>query len=403
MSALAAALPQSFGREICQAVVELASVAFPSGLRSIVLTGSLARGEGTWLRDGARTRVAGDAEFLMIFEDSAELPSVDAIVRYRQVVTSRLAARAIDVQVGLSSVKTRYLVKLRPHIFAYELIVHGKVIYGDQSILALAHAFTAPEIPLEDGFRTLLNRMIELLEALCEVEESGTITERVHYRAVKLTLDMASSYLVFRGQYEPTYRARAARLQKLAATSVSSAFAIQPLSNLVAEATRYKLDGFDRDASMAATDLIELVNQSHALWLWELKNLVGISRGDSDSELMRAWIGDQELSERLRGWASVAKRSATQCNLIHLLLWLARSAEGSPRRLIYGAASELFFALPGLLWGDEKKVNHSHWEKLLRELPVAKPPDGVPAAANWRGLGCSIAWNYHQFIESTRS
>ena len=84
------------------------------------------------------------------------------------VAQERLASAGIEAHLGMSPVSAGYLRRLRPNIFSFELISHGKVVWGDAHILKLAPQFEASEIPLDDGFRLLMNRMIELLEIVCE-------------------------------------------------------------------------------------------------------------------------------------------------------------------------------------------------------------------------------------------
>ena len=74
MSASAPIVSPSYDTRVADTIAELSVGAFQHGLRAVVLTGSLARGEGTWLHDGSRVRLAGDADFLCVFDDHAALP-----------------------------------------------------------------------------------------------------------------------------------------------------------------------------------------------------------------------------------------------------------------------------------------------------------------------------------------
>jgi hypothetical protein len=387
--------------QISQVVAELAVGAFPRRLRAIVLTGSLARGEGTWMRDGARSRLAGDAELLMVFEDGAP-PAPGRIDRLKRDIEARLATAGVEASIVLSPVDPAYLRRLRPHIFACELAADGKVVWGDARVLSLIPIFAASEIPLEDGFRLLLNRMIELLEAVCELEAGAPITERVRYRALKLALDMGTSLLLFERRYEPTYRGRAARVADLAAASPRSPLPLARFAERVAAATRYKLNESASPSVGNIADLISLIGDAHALWRWELERLTGAAPAAGDDELLRRWIAGQPLAARMRGWAAVARRYGARRSLGRLPWWIVRAGQGSPRRLIYAAASELFSALPALLGGAGRSAHESRWNQLRGELPA----DGcseVSAICAWRRLGLAIGWNYHQFLEFTRS
>jgi len=391
-------------RQIAQAISELSVRAFSTGLRSVVLTGSLARGEATWFYDDSSARLAGDADVLIVFENRAALPPADHVARLKHQAEAHLRAEGIHAEVGLSAVDPGYLRALQPHIFAYELVKHGKVIWGDTRILCLVPPFSPTDIPLEDGFRLLLNRMIELLDAVCEIDSYGSVTEKVRYRAMKLVLDTCTSYLLFEGQYESTYRERARRLGELATTtSTSQPLPLSSFAARVAEVTRVKLGECDALTEEKSTDLTELIDETHSIWRWELDRLTQSESSASDQELLHKWIVDQAPSARLRGWASIVKRSGTVQSLGHVPHWIVAAAKGSPRRLIYAAASELFFALPALLSSDGEPYHESRWRQLSAKLPVPTNSGSALPDCAWRRLGNSIVFNYRCFLEATRS
>ncbi len=399
MSASAPNASASYDTQIAETIAELSAAAFPDGLRSIVLTGSLARGEGTWLRDGSRVRLAGDADVFAIFDDRAPLPPPDRVARLQHAIEDRLSADGIETHIGLSPVRADYLRRLQPNIFSYELTTHGKVVWGDAHILTLAPAFTSADIPLDDGFRLLMNRMIELLEAICEVDAPITNAPAVRYRAMKLWLDMATSYLLFQRQYVPTYCGRAARLSELAADpSVLAPVSLARFASTVALATRCKLGKSSEMREFA--DLDRLLGDAKSIWHWELERLTGFSA--SDTELLRRWIAGEPLSARIRGWAGVAKRSGAARAIARMPNWLNLALRGSPRRQIYAAASELLFALPSLL-KDDAILSDSRWNELRHGLPIIDCPGNERSRCAWRTLGRAISFNYNFFLAPTRA
>ena len=173
----------AYDTQIGNTIAELAAAAFPGRLRAILLTGSLARGEGTWLTNGSLVRLAGDADCFAVFNDNAALPSPDRVARLQHAMQACLASSGIDAHVGLSPVRSDYLRRLRPSIFSYELTTHAKVVWGDADVLKLAPAFTIADISLDDGFRMLMNRIIELLEAVCASGPNSAHASRVSYPA----------------------------------------------------------------------------------------------------------------------------------------------------------------------------------------------------------------------------
>ena len=390
------------GETIVASVRDALTRAWPAGLRAVVLTGSLARGEGTWLRDQSRTRLAGDAEFFAIFEDGAALPAAARIAALQQEIENQLRANLIEAKIGLSPVGLDYLRRLRPHIFAYELLAHGKVICGDPRILALAPNFSRAAIPLEDGFRLLVNRIIELIESLCAMpaEPGAKLPERVRHSAAKLWLDTATSFLLFQGQYESTYRARGVKLKRSLASGLETPIDAARFAERVELATRWKLGEGESEPTVTIADLVTQIGDVRALWRWELGRLNAASSAAGDSELVQRWIAGQPVAARLRGWAAVVKRHGLVASLGRLPRWSVQAMAGSPRYLIYAAASELFFALPAILRRDPRAEAALSWARVGRRLPLARE---LKNGVSWRNAGQAIAWNYHQFLESTRS
>ncbi|MGC1809669.1 MAG: hypothetical protein WA721_06975 [Candidatus Binataceae bacterium] len=392
-----------FDTHIADTIAELSTAAFPDGLRSVVLTGSLARGEGTWIREDACVRLAGDADVFAIFDGRAALPSAECVTQLQNLIEDRLRREGVEAHIGLSPVRSDYLRRLQPNIFSYELTTHAKVVWGDQNILKLAPAFTAADIPLEDGVRLLMNRMIELLEAVCEVDPPVTNAPAVRYRAIKLQLDMATSYLLFQRNYVPTYRGRAARLSELAAEPSNTApIPLPRFAKTVLEATRCKLSEFIEMREFA--DLDTLIDDAHSLWRWELECLTGTSASDTD--LLDRWIVAEPIPARMRGWAGVAMRSGAARAIVRMPKWIAIARKGSPRRLIYAAASELLFALPGLLEEDAMHGGNSRWDKLRNGLPITASPENSEKSNSlheWRHLGRAISFNYNFFLAPPRT
>ncbi len=398
MSAAASLTPMTATTQIAEAVRAVLGHVYKLRLRAIVLTGSLARDEGTWSCYKGWVRLIGDAEFLIVFDDGASFPSSERLPELKREIETRLRANAIDAEIGLSPVRPGYLRSLRPHIFAYELLEHGKVIWGDTRVLDLAPRFSASDIPLEDAFHLLMNRLIELLEAVCEADQIEPLTETARYRAAKLLLDMATSFLVFQRQYESTYLGRAARLLALAATAACVPIPLNRFAEQVRLTTKYKLGESQWLPITTADDLLVLIEDVHSLWAWELERLTDADAGTSDDELIKRWLAKQDRVQRIRGWASLAKRHGMLASVKSLPRWINQAPKGSPRRLIYASASEQFFALSALLASDER--DDGVWRQSYQQLPVT---GDSRALSSWRDAAKVVAWNYHHFLESTRS
>jgi len=391
---------------ICEEAVRRSVERYGGELRAIVLTGSLARDEATLLRQKGRSVVLGDAELLLVFSEPAALPHRLDTRAIARSVEEALAARGVVCHTTLAPVHPRYLRTLRPHIFPYELRECGQVLWGDTRVLSLIPGFPASQIPPEDAWRLLCNRLLEQLEILPRlVHQPAPLAPGLRYPTAKLYLDMATSYLVFAGAYEPTYARREERLRRLASGhgAADHALPIRRLAQRVTAATRWKLHGDDLPA---ASDLPweESVADARSLWRWELQQLLGTSAELSDAQLLAAWMHRQPLTQRLRGWIHIARREEWRVSWRHWPRWARLARHGSPRYWVYAVACELIFQLPGLTtppgdtWHTEPDCS-----ALLANLPVLGELDHRSDWRGWRYLASEIAWNYRQFVVDTRA
>ena len=303
---------------------------------------------------------------------------------------------------SLSAVGPAYLRRLAPHIFAYELRTCGDVLWGDRTVLDLVPAFEPGDIPLEDAWRLVQNRMVEYLEVVDELGEprlrEGTAA---HYRTVKLYLDLATSLLLFAGAYAPTYRERAARLARLAVAGgrVDFPAGLDLLSERVDECMRSKLEGH-ADTAPPDLDWREAVAITRRVWRWELARLTGSAiEGElSDETLLARWLERQPLADRLRGWLSAGRRLGWSQAAARWIAARRRGRRASPRYCVYAAASALFFRLPGLR-GREDAGDCGAVKTWLPVWPHPLPVD----SRGWRAVATATLWNYRVLLESTRA
>jgi hypothetical protein len=145
------------------------------------------------------------------------------------------------------------------------------------------------------------------------------------------------------------------------------------------------------------------VADARSLWRWELAQLTGIKEDLSDQNLMMRWMAQQPTNERTRGWLFVLRREGWQRSWRKWPGWIRRGLHASPRYCVYAAASELFFQLPALISATSVKTAQEDltgdlfdWLPLIRTGPLTSDSD-------WRQRASEIAWNYHRFLEGTRS
>ncbi len=397
---------------ICKQVSGECAARFGRQLRAIVLTGSLARDEATIREEMGRRRLLGDAEFLLVFHESSRLPAASDIEGLRRGLEGALARSDVESHLSLSTVHPSYLRQLTPHIFAYELKSCGRVIGGDPGILSLIPDFLPADIPPEDAWRLLCNRMIEQLEIVLGRNDPGEAIRRgVPYATIKLYLDMATSYLVFVGAYEPTYRGRARRLGDFAAAVSSDVDAPVPLAGFadrVARCTAVKLAGAAPDTLLSdhagplefwADSLID----ARRLWRWELRRLTGLGDDASDRALWERWMQRQPARAKLRGWLSALRRLDGRGDWRRWPRLARRIWSASPRYWVYAAASELCFRLPPLVQGNGGSGADRDLEELFTFLPETRQAAWTAGHAGWQSLVTDILWNYHRYLEETRA
>lgn len=395
---LAGSEERAVKQAICDEVCRLVPSQYSPGLRSIVLAGSMARDEATIEREAHKLVVLGDADFFLIFNENAREPSPALLEKTAHDVEAALAARGVQVHIGLNSVRTSYLRRLPAYIATYELRLTGAALWGDPNILSLIPSFPASQISKEDAWRMLCNRLIEFLEHVPDFSASSDEVSRdCRYATMKLTLDIATSYLVFIGEYEPTYRARAARLRAWSIASTRSdalSFPLPEFTELVSRCTEWKLSGV---ATVGSLPWRRVLAFAHALWRWELMQLTGAAAELSDHTLWARWSRQQTYLQRLRGWLSVARRCSWRIRLKEGTRWTRLAKDATPRYCVYRVAAALsaLLASPAAPSTDIPGISLGELYSFLPEL--------IPSNSGWewRRLAANVVWNYKRFLVGT--
>ena len=381
----AKALIVSEGVAVCVA-------ALGSKARAIVLTGSLSRDEATLKRVGNGWCALGDATFLVVLPRRTNVDTT----RVEAEIESRLASHAIRCKIVVVTSTPDALRAMKPHIYAFELRERGIVVWGDRTVLDLMPRFTAAEIPIEDGWWFLCNRMIEQLKTAAEDDRAAS--EGIQYRIAKLYLSMAACYLLAIGRYEPSYRDRARILEDLAHSTSPppSAICLSRFSKLVTQCTNLKLYGPapGDDSQLPRSEVA--ASDAEALWRWTLGRILNVSPEHTRSELLKQLRDRQPVLGRSKGWVRAAlkypalfRKSCRQ--------WARLTRLGSPRYLVYGAASELFFHLGNEAYRFESK----ELATIANDLPLNRPR--LDRELTWQELASLIGDNFHMFVESTRT
>ena len=391
-------------RMILDETVALCTQVYKNRLRALVLTGSVARDEGTFVSTAEGVTLLGDAEFFAVFHDGSIVPAAADLKVIEGKIHERLRRHGVVANVSLSGVQSRYFRGIRPSIFGFELRTCGTVAWGDRDVLLLIPPFAAADIPREDGWRLLANRLVEQLEGFDELSSGRPIlSAETHYRTVKLYLDMGTSLLVFAGKYAPTYAQRADALTVLAASGDAATFPLESFAQDVLAATRWKLRSTVPNVSCSREFWQRAVEHAERLWYWELSRLTGRSADRGVAGLLDAWLSRQPLTARLRGWAYVARREGVRSSFSRWPRWLRSAMSGSPRYLVYSVAAPMVFALGQAT----ENGHHDHlgdsapvWQ---RRLPVSRAGRGTPGRFDTRDAVDMVLENYRHFLVGTRA
>jgi hypothetical protein len=296
---------------------------------------------------------------------------------------------------------------LGAHIFGYELKTCGRVLWGDSDLMSLAPAFGIANIPLEDGWRTMCNRLVELLAGVCSVDRAYIgESEVLRYKCVKLYLDMATSFLLFSKCYAPSYRERDRRLCCLVnrpqAEGTDWPFDATEFAAIVHACTKYKLSGVPLPNSLGGVVLLRsALEHAHRLWRWELAKLTGSDVANTpDHTLWMRWARLQNLRDKLRGWSFVARQRRFGNTWYEYPRWVRLSITASPRLWIYRAAIDVVFQLPALLKAADEQSYDESWQMASQWLPERLRKD---ALISWRHLAQEIVLNYELYLVPTRA
>ena len=374
-------------------------------LRAIILTGSLARDEATFIQEKSGWRLLGDVDFFLVYGQTSPLPSDADLSSLGSAVEQRLVTRGISGHVGLGAVHPSYLRQLRPRIASYELRNSGRVLWGDAQILSLIPQFGVGEIPREDAWRMLCNRAVEFVASAATdqpAEADGDFSS--FYAAIKLMLDSATSYLVFTGAYEPTFRRRAVRLGEFAneSAAISAApFPLRPFADQVSACTAWKLSGSEKDAQFRPEIWKQAMRYAIALCRWELLQLTDAPATLSDDELWCRWLSRLTVLQWVRAWLSAARRVGWSQSWKNWPRWMRLSLRGTPRYLVYRVAAGLLSELSRCAETDSTAFRLDSNLGELGALLPERAPASFGRGDNSQNLAADLAWNYKTFLLGT--
>ncbi len=195
-----------------EVLVRLATTHLP-GLRSLILGGSFARGEGTLVRVDSRWVPYKDYDLFAVVRDAWASRAAGAIPMVRRLAYERLgypryeedAPSPTRFHIGIAIIPEGALRRLPPDVSNVELALTGKTLWG---VSLLDRLPSDPSlIPAVSALRPVLNKLIGLVE-MWGSEASPDAGRAIAYERAKIVLDAVSAVLVLHGAWVPGYAAR---------------------------------------------------------------------------------------------------------------------------------------------------------------------------------------------------
>lgn len=205
------------------------------GLKSIILIGGYARGEGAIDFSRGKTDLYNDFDIYIITDRYVEDSFLEKLalrcskligkggLAHPEAFEQRYDANKF-FHVDIRCLVKRNLKNLLPTIRYYEMKRTAKVLWGENS-LAEFPDFQVADIPLSEGIRLIMNRMMLLLMSfdIKFVANPSYATKEekkiILYYVAKSYLTVAEALLLFNGFYPPTYRGRAEKFSQIFQTA----------------------------------------------------------------------------------------------------------------------------------------------------------------------------------------
>jgi len=369
---------------------------WPFGVLGLILTGSVARGEGALIgKPRARSRWLSDLEFHVVIPEGrrASQADVDAVLRdTERAINLAPANRRRGLRVGFNSIRAPQLARLRPAIFSREMLEHGKLLWGEPSALPLPQWWQEGrvDIPLLDAFRLLNNRIVQQVDARLHCEASEHPDLLPAYTLQKFWIELATSLSVFLGCYRTSYRERRAALSKLLEEQPQLfGEAGQLLISRLTTAIEVKL-GHATPSPCSSEAFNENAIVAETIWKWETEQLLGRPSADGGWRSIGARLRQLEPSmQRGRDWARLLMRKAPPRELLRNANAAFRA--GSLANAIYSAACLLHFHWDGIGSSDATGVEILTNLSRLFRVPPGTGAHGRQAVAK----AVTVAWDRH--------
>ena len=357
----------------------------PYGFVSMLLAGSLARGEESLLMTSAGPQLFNDVDLVLV----TDRPVPEVVVSSWGDEATRLLAPGSDYagdrlsplgfHVDLGVLPRSRLLGLPCTLFNYDL-QSARVLAGEE-VLREMPSLRAPAIPTREALLLLGNRCLSLCESAGPPERDTALW--MHYHALKAVIDTGAALLILSGRYCTPQRERLPLLKAVLPAHYPSLLArwphlVEMMGSAGDERRRLRPDiGWD-EAVVSWKQARDVILDAMRCSLARVLGLPEHSPWPMLSEGMsRWWTSFGSLAEGRRLPAAAAR-------------WAGLRLVGKPRRLLSQAA--LYPAVPHLLRaiepGGESGPGH-HGDLAIAASCLSKSSGGPELArrsGDWRAV-----------------
>lgn len=183
------------------------------GKLSVILLGSLSRGEGTFITENGRDVLVSDIEFFTVYPQ--EITSLAEYNRFIQIYAEEIFAenKSSLFHVDNSNISYARLPELDKKLLTYDAVHFGKCVVGE-NVMNLLPEINIGNINLYDIRDILTHRVFSVLYYGFPLKFAGK-EEQYRYSLAKNSLDLMTVLLVERGVLESGFINRYEKIKEL--------------------------------------------------------------------------------------------------------------------------------------------------------------------------------------------
>jgi hypothetical protein len=216
---------------------------------SIMVIGGLARGEGSFIVEGKNITPLNDYDVYLITKKKVDFDTLKIIseraskkINQNTNFSFSKSSSLMEFYVDLRNMTVEEIKKVEPMIKYFEIRESAKVIYG-KDVRKIMPNFSLRDIPLEDGFRFLMNRASLLIESfdITNLKDYNT-KKTIFYYIGKNYMTFAEALLLLNGKFVASYGKRAEIFSECYKKDFKELYEIAPdLDKRIKFFTDYKL------------------------------------------------------------------------------------------------------------------------------------------------------------------